>query len=137
MKTLVIYYSYTGKTKKIAEGLAKKESADMIEVKEKKTRSKFSAYVFGSLAARGQKQTALQPFDADFSAYDKIIIAMPIWAGYPAPAMNNIISLLPKGKKIELIMTYGSGNSKSTSEKTKALIEAKGCDIVKYEDIKA
>ncbi len=137
MKTLVVYYSYTGKTKKIAEGLAKKESADVIEVKEKKTRSKFNAYVFGSLAARGQKQAGLQPFDADFSAYDTIIIAMPIWAGYPAPAMNTIISLLPTGKKIELIMTSGSGNSKSTCEKIKALIKARGCDVVKYEDIKA
>jgi flavodoxin len=137
MKTLVIYYSYTGKTKRIAEDLAKKESADLIEVKEKKPRSKFNAYVFGSFAARGQKQAELQPFSSDFSAYDKIIIAMPIWAGYPAPAMNTIISLLPKDKKIELIMTSGSGSSQSTSEKTKALIEAKGCTVIKYEDIKA
>jgi ABC-type uncharacterized transport system substrate-binding protein len=51
--------------------------------------------------------------------------------------MNTIISLLPTGKKIELIMTSGSGNSKSTCEKIKALIKARGCDVVKYEDIKA
>lgn len=136
MKTLTIYYSYTGKTKKIAESAAKQEAADLIEVREKNTRSKFNAYVFGSLAARRQKQSDLQPFNADFSVYDKIIIAMPIWAGYPAPAMNTIINLLPKGKNVALIMTSGSGSSKGTSEKTKSLIAAKACDVVSYQDVK-
>jgi Flavodoxins len=137
MKTLVIYYSYTGNAKKIAEDLAKKESADILEVKEKNTRSKFNAYVFGSFAAMRQKQVQLQPFNSDFSKYDKLIIVMPIWAGHPAPAMSNIINLLPKNKKIALIMTSGSGNSKGSSEKTKALIKAKGCNVIKYEDRKA
>lgn len=136
MKTLVIYYSYTGKTKRIAEDTAKKVNADIIELKEKKSRSKFNAYLFGSFAARGQKQAELQHFDPDFSAYDKIIISMPIWAGYPAPPINNIINLLPEGKQIELIMTSGSGSSKGSSDKTKALIEARGCNVVNYKDIK-
>lgn len=136
MKTLVIWYSYTGKTKQIAEDLAKKESADLVEVKEKKSRSKFNAYVFGSLAARGRKPADLQDFTCNFSHYEKIIVAMPIWAGYPAPPMNNIISLLPRGKAVELMMTSGSGSSKGTSEETKSLIVAKGCSVTKYEDIK-
>ena len=108
MKTLIIYYSYTGKTRAIAEELAKKESADIVEVKEKKTRSKFNAYVFGCFAAMRQKKADLEPFNIDFSVYKKIIIAMPIWAGSPAPPFNNIIELLPNDKTIELIMTSGS-----------------------------
>jgi hypothetical protein len=61
---------------------------------------------------------------------------MPIWAGYPAPPMNNIINALPSGKDVELIMTSGSGSSSGTAEKTKRLVTDRGCHVVKYLDIK-
>ena len=137
MKTLVVYYSYTGKTKKIAEDIANEKNADSIELLEKTKRSVFNAYVRGSMAARGQKPVELQNENIDFSVYDNIIIAMPIWAGYPAPAINNIICALPAGKKVELVMVSGSGSSQGSAPKTKVLVEAKGCTVEKYQDIKS
>lgn len=137
MKTLVIYYSFTGKSRKIAEDIAKKESANLVEIKERNKRSKLSAFLFGSLAARKQKQIEISPLNCNFSAHKRIIIVMPIWAGYPAPVLNNIINLLPKGKEIELVLTSASGSSKASTEKTKALIAAKGCKVIKYTDTKA
>ena len=136
MKTLVIYYSYSGKTKEVAENLAEKESADLIEVKETTIRSKIKAYSLGCIAAVKRKQVDLQPFDSDFSVYDKIIIAMPIWAGHPAPAINRVISMLPEGKMVGLVMTSGSGNSKKSEAGTKDLIQARGCNVVSYRDVK-
>ena len=136
MKTLIIYYSYTGKTREIAENIAKNEDADIIEVKEIKKRSTFNAYIFGSFAARKQQKAELLDFNSDFSPYNKIIIAMPIWAGYPAPAINNIIDLVPRGKEVELIMVSGGGGSKGSCEKTKALVEEKGAIVVEYKDVR-
>jgi hypothetical protein len=83
-----------------------------------------------------QKETVLIPYNCDFSAYEKIIIAMPIWAGHPAPAFNNIVKALPNGKEVELIMTSGSGKSDGTTEKTKKLVTDRGCKVSKYLDIK-
>lgn len=137
MKTLIIYYSYTEKTKKLAEALAKTEGADIIEVKYQKRPSKVCAYVKGSFAARKQKQADLQPFQADFAAYDKIIIAAPVWAQYPAPAFNNIMAALPGGKKVEIIMTSGSGNSGNTRKLAEAALVEKGCELIGFKDIKA
>jgi flavodoxin len=136
MKTLIIYYSYTGKTRTIAEELAKKESADIVEVKEKKKRSKFNAYIIGSFTAMRQKKADLESFNIDFSEYEKIIIAMPIWAGFPAPAFNNVVELLPNDKTVELIMTSGSGKSTGSAEKSKELVTLRKCTVVKYRDIK-
>ena len=136
MKTLVVYYSYTGKTRLVAERRAKEVAADILELKEKTRRSKFNAYFFGCIAARKQKLAELQDFTTDLPSYNKIIIAMPIWAGYPAPAINNIINSLPPGKEIELIMTSGSGNSKGSRNKIKTMIEAKECRVVSYTDLK-
>ena len=82
MKELVVFYSFTGKSRQIANALAQKENADIAEIKENKKRSVIGAYVAGSLAARRQKTAELERFNVDFSDYDKITIVMPIWAGF-------------------------------------------------------
>ena len=135
MKTLIIYYSYSGKTKVFAEKKAHELDAKACQVMEKKARSKFNAYVLGSHAAMRQKQSGIIPLDVDLMDYDKIVIAGPIWAGLPAPAVNSIISLLPEGKDVELYFTSGSGKSKG-QEKVKNLILEKGCSVSGYHDIK-
>ncbi|MCP1103379.1 VIT1/CCC1 family predicted Fe2+/Mn2+ transporter [Aequitasia blattaphilus] len=135
MKTLIIFYSYTGKTRELAQTLATKESADIIELKDQKRPSTIGAYVVGSLSAMRQKQAKLQPFQADFSAYEKIIIAMPLWAGFPAPAFNNIIPALPSGKQIEIIITSGSGNSGDTQKRVQTMLSEKSCTLVGFRDV--
>ena len=137
MKTLVIYYSFTGHTRAAAKKIAQAENADIIEVKETKKRSKLNAYVAGSFAAMRHKEAVLQEYACDFAAYDRIVIAVPIWAGHPAPAFNNIINLLPSGKEVELVMISGGGNSGSSAEKTKQRIADRGCRVTKYLDQKA
>ena len=137
MKQLIIYYSYTGKTKQWAQQTAKETDAELVEVKELKDRSKFNAYVFGSLSARKQKNPSIQPISVDFSQYEKILIAGPIWAGFPAPAINAIIELLPAEKQVALVFTSGGGSSGSSREKTEALIRRKGCTVGAYQDVRA
>lgn len=135
MKTVIVYYSYTGKTKVFVEGKAKELNAETLEVTEEKARSKFNAYVFGSHAAMKQKTSEIEVLGVDLMNYEKIVIAGPIWAGLPAPAVNSIISLLPAGKEIEVYFTSGSGKSKG-QEKVKRLILQKGCSFSGYHDVK-
>lgn len=136
MKTVVIYYSFTGKTKAIAEAKAAELNTDLIEIKEVKKRSTFGAYVFGSFSAMKQKKTTIENVTVDLSDYDKIVVAVPLWAGFPAPAFNNILELIPSGKEIELIITSGSGNSTKNKDKTIALANENGIKITSYQDIK-
>lgn len=137
MKTVVIYYSYSGHCKKIAEDMAKKEGAEVIALKEKKNRNKLSAYFAGSLSAMKQKEAILEPITCDLNDFDKIEIVMPLWAGYPAPAMNNIIELLPSGKDVGVTIVSGSGNSSKSKENTSKKIIAKNDNLIYYNDIKA
>ncbi len=51
MKTLVIFYSYTGHAKTLARNLAEKESADITEIKDVKRPGKIKAYVSGCFKA--------------------------------------------------------------------------------------
>lgn len=136
MKTLVVYYSLSGKTKKAARERATKEDGDILEVKKKKPYSNFTSYLFGAYAAMKQKTVEIESLNADFADYDKIILAAPIWAGFPAPPINSVIALLPAGKEVEFIFTSGGGGAGKSLEKVKSLIENQGCTFVGHADIK-
>ena len=137
MKTVVIYYSYTGNTKEVAQDKASKVGAELIEVLEVKRRGKLRTYLGGPLKGIRRKRVAIKQVDNNLSDFDEIIIATPIWASYPVPAFNNIVDLLPSEKQVKLIFTSKNGSSAESEEGTKALIKAKNCELVAYTDVKS
>ncbi|MCL2517962.1 MAG: hypothetical protein FWF15_05310 [Oscillospiraceae bacterium] len=134
MKTLVIYYSYSGATKKIAVETAEKEGAEIYEVMDIKKPGKFKAYVIGSFKAMRGKKFKIEPVNVDFSLYGKIIILSPVWANHPTPQINNILDMLPAGKKIEIYAVSASGKSKK--DRIAEVIATRGCELIGYTDIK-
>ena len=137
MKTAVIYYSFGGMTRKFAEKKAAELSAELVEIKEAKPRNIFTAFLPGCTQAMAQKAVALKEPLPDFSDFGRIIVMMPIWAGFPAPAFNSVVEKLPAGKELELYLVSGSGNSLKCREKVEAFIRKQGLTLTKYQDIKA
>lgn len=110
LKTLILFYSFGGKTRKWAkEYAAANESTDEVEIKERCGRNIVTAFLPGCPQAMKRKGTAIHTADAadDLSVYDKFIVAAPIWAGFPAPAFNSILQLIPKGKKSRSCIDFG------------------------------
>jgi len=136
MKTLVIYYSYTGHTKIIAEGLAIKESADIVEIKDIKRPGKFNAYTACCIAAIRGKARPIQPFEKNMNEYDNLILLSPVWASNPPPAVNSVLSQIPADKTVEVKMISGSGKC-GCKERLESLIENNGSKLTAFEDIKA
>ena len=135
MKTLVLFYSFSGKTKAIASAKAQELDADLFEVRESSKRNAFQAFTAGCYQSIRQKMPSIQPLHVDVDAYERIIILMPIWAGSPAPAFNSLVGMMPTGKPLELIFTSGSGNS--NRKKVTAYVQTKGFEVVSYLDIKS
>lgn len=136
MKTLVIYYSYSGHTCVLAENKAQQASADLYEIEPLKKRNILSAYTAGALGAiRGATQP-IKPIDINLDAYDTIIIMSPVWAGKPAPPINNLFQILPYGKNIEVYMVSASGDS-NCKDTLEAKIKARKCFLNRFENIKA
>lgn len=135
MKTLIIYYSYTGKTRKFALDLAKKESADLCEVKDKNRPMKIKAYTMGCVTAMRGKPSDISPLTADMSQYDRLIIMSPIWASNCAPPINAVLEMLPSGKAVELLMVSASGSSKCR-DRISAVVAGKGCKVIRFTDMK-
>ena len=136
MKTLIIYYSYNGHTKKVAEALAAKESADIAEVKSVKRPFKLKAYTAGIFAATRGKAWPIQPLNLDFSIYDRLILLSPVWADNPAPPFNAILAQLPNEKTIAVKMVSASGKSECKG-RLEAAIKAKNSTLESFENIKA
>jgi len=136
MKTLVIYYSYSGKTKTIAVELAEKESFDIAEIKDVRRPGKLKAYVGGILAVMRGKAWPAKPLEVDWTAYDRVMLLAPVWADNPPPVVLSALQQLPEGKTVDIKMVSMSGKS-NCKERLESAINAKGNVLGNLEDIKA
>ena len=136
MKTLFIFYTYTGNTKQLAqELLAGAVDADITEVKDIRRPGKLKAYSLGCLAAMRGKAWPIRQLEADLAAYDHLILLAPVWAGNPPPAVNGLFEQLPEGKTVSVKMISASGHS-NCKERLEALIKAKGGILKSFKDVK-
>jgi len=135
MKTIVVFYSWSGHTEQLAKACAEKEGAQLYEIKDKQKPGTLKAYTIGCFAAMRMKRTPTLPFEAPLGEYDRIIIMAPVWAGHPAPAVNTVFDALSSGKEVMVCMVSGSGKS-GCKDKVQALIRGMGCKLIGYEDIK-
>lgn len=133
--TLLLYYSFSGSTEKLARQVAAECGADLVRVEDTKPHGKLWAFIPGCPKAMGHKTLPIKPLDVDFSRYDSFIVMAPIWAGNPAPPINNVFDLLPKGSQVALRFVSGGGSS--SREATTVFVESKGLHVADYQDIKA
>jgi DNA-binding transcriptional ArsR family regulator len=94
VRACVIYYSYTGVTRSIAEGIRSASGCALIEVRTKKPYTAFTAYTTGVLRSRKGAMDPIVPAVIDVSGYDLIVIGTPVWAWKPAPAINTAVRAL-------------------------------------------
>lgn len=85
-KVLVVYYSRTGNTKRVAEDIARALGADMELLVDKKDRSGASGYLIAGKDAARENQADLAPVTKDPAAYDLVVVGTPVWAWNMTPA---------------------------------------------------
>jgi len=124
MKKIVIFYSFEGNTKIIAENIAQKIEADLLEIKPKKEiKSKgFMKFVWGGKAAIMKTKPELLPLTKDITEYDMIFIGTPVWAWtYASPLTTFFSAHLLSNKKIGLFCCHGGGKGKIFDKMKQAL----------------
>ncbi|HMS90814.1 MAG TPA: flavodoxin [Candidatus Absconditabacterales bacterium] len=78
-KILVVYYSRTGVTKKLALSIAQLLQADIEEIIDTKKRLGLLGYIMAGRDAALKKQTKIQKIIHDISTYDIVCIGTPVW----------------------------------------------------------
>lgn len=118
MKTLVIYYSRTGITKKIGQAIASKIQADTEEIVDLKDRKGPWEYLKAGRDAMKRIPAEIAVTKNNPEYYDLVVIGTPVWAGNMACAIRTYIGQnKDKIKKLALFCTMGgSGDLKTFAE---------------------
>jgi flavodoxin len=115
MKTLVVYYSRTKITEKVAQTISENINCDIEEIIDLKNRSGAIGYLKAGRDAMRKKETEISISDKDPSKYDCIIIGTPVWAFTMAPAIRTYINQNKnKFKKVAFFCTEGGSGHEKT-----------------------
>lgn len=124
MKKLVIYYSLDGNTRFIAEKMAEKIDADILELKPEKEipRIEPMKHFFGAKKVLLKRTSELKEYSLNLKDYDLSAIGTPVWAFTYTPAIRTFLSENDiSDKKIILFCTSMIGPGKTFADFKKAL----------------
>ena len=108
MKPLVVYYSRSGITKKVAIELAQALGCDIEELVDTQKRSGLFGWIRSGRQAMKEKLTTLQPLKKDITQYDIVIVGGPIWASkMSVPVRTFIAQNKDKMKEVAFFFTSG------------------------------
>jgi len=123
MPTIILYISYFGNTKLLAEKLAAKLNI-----------SEVYGSVFGRLRAflhmirilGGNYPTP------NLQEYDTIYVGCPVWAGAPTPSLRRLFQKYDlTGKEMRFFLRAGSGNASRVQQALETFMAEKGAILAK------
>jgi hypothetical protein len=122
MTALVLFYSNTGNTRKVAEALAVQLGADLAEV----TCQTYRAW-YGPLAmawdifTRHRPRVSVVPRHAH---YELVIVGGPVWAAHAAPPLLGALPMLPAADAAAVFVTCRGSSPNSPPEPALAEMQA-------------
>ena len=136
MRSIVVYYSYSGNTHKVAQGLvgalkSRGEEVTPVRIRPLKEDRNLVIQILNTILG---KKPELYRTLLDLSGFDRIIVGCPVWAFTPTPAINTYLDKCASlgGKKAVAFVTHKIGlGSKQTLSAMKKRLELKGAKSVK------
>ncbi len=128
MKTLVVYYSKSGNTRRVAEEIAKALGGETEEIIE--TGAKRSGILGFLLAGRGaimREKSAIEAPKKRPADYDLIFVGSPVWGWNLVPAVRSYLGAVDlREKPVAFFCTMGSNGEKKTFESMRELVPNSG-----------
>src|SRR5271157_241968 len=81
MNALVVYYSRTGSTRKVAQAISDQLDGSMEEITEPKSRKGIIGFMRSGFEAMRQKPSKINPITTNPADFDFVIIGSPVWGG--------------------------------------------------------
>ena len=122
VENLILYYSQTGATEKVAQELQKMVGGELeaIELEQPYTGTYAETIERVGKERESGNLPELKPLKADLSKYDVIYLGYPIWFGtYALPIASLVKEYDFEGKKIVTFCTFGSGGLEPAVEDLK------------------
>lgn len=115
MKTLVVFYSRTGITRKVAESIKETLKCDLEELVDLKDRKGPIGFVVSCKDGFMKKLADIKQVQKDPGDYDLIVLGTPVWAGTMSCAMRTFLrQQKDKFKSAAFFCTTGGSGISST-----------------------
>ena len=117
-RALVVFYSRTGTTAKVARKIAAALQCDMEEIIDTKSRAGAWGWLGGGRDASRRKETVIRQIDKAPAGYDVVIIGTPVWAWTMTPAIRTYLAQNKESfKEVAFFCTMGgSGNVRTLTK---------------------
>lgn len=114
-KILIVYFSRTGHTERVAKALAERLDADLERIREKRSRLGFIGYWRSGREAMSGKLPTIETAEHDPADYDLVILGSPVWASHPSTPMSAYVAAnKAKLKSIACFVTLGGSGAEKT-----------------------
>ncbi len=121
-RTLVVYYSRTGTTRKVAQTIASALGADLEEIRETISRRGVFGYLRAAYEAARQRSAPIHTGSKNPHNYDLVVIGTPVWAGAVAPPVRTYIAAAKERlSSVAFFCTLGGHGAETTFKQMEAL----------------
>lgn len=91
MRSMIVYYSWTGSTGEAAQAVSEALEGDLLEITEVKRRRGVWGFITGGFQASMGNASRIREILPDPRDYDAVYIGTPVWAAKPSAAFNAVI----------------------------------------------
>lgn len=109
MNALVVYYSRSGTTRKVAEQISTFLGGDAEEIHDRTNRSGIMGWIRAGRDAGSKKLTVLEEVKKDPANYDVVVIGTPIWRHSVSTPIRTYISQF--GERFKKVAFFCTGNT--------------------------
>jgi flavodoxin len=125
-KTLVVYHSRSGNTRRLAQRIAEALGADLDEIRIVHPLGGALGYAFCAVEAILGLAPALRPARFDPDPYDCVVIGTPVWFwSVSSPVRSWLAHHGPLRRRVAFFCTMGSSGAERAFASMAALAEAK------------
>ncbi|MFC1731408.1 flavodoxin family protein [candidate division KSB1 bacterium] len=125
MKSLVVYYSRTGNTRKIALEIAVALNADIEEITDTENREGVLGYLKSGMQSSLKKQVEIHKPEKDPSKYDLVVLGTPIWSWKLIPPLRTYINDHKFLKNVAFFCTEQGSGGKGAFKEMESMIGIK------------
>ncbi len=121
MKSIIVYYSYGGNTKRIAEAIHTKKGYDMVEIKPVVPYTNdYQKLVDEEEGKMHQEEVVeIEPINVDLNSYDRVILGTPVWWYTMTPPVRAFLTKYDLSGKVIIPFTTNGGWLGSTLDDIK------------------
>jgi menaquinone-dependent protoporphyrinogen IX oxidase len=122
-RVLVVYFSRTGQTRAVVEGLANALGADIDAIEEAESRKGFFGYWRSVGEARKRLAAPGAAARLDPSGYDLVIVGTPVWAwSMSSPVRAYLSANRARMKDVAFFATMGGSGARSAFAQMQAIL---------------